>query len=190
MSAETPEEFLDVDEILGRERDPDAPEEGPRRADRERFVVFEVADRRLAAEVEDVRSVVDLEEPTRIPRAPDAIAGIVDLRGEITAVVDPRTLFAVDAAAGAERLPRVMVFDRATDEQSVGLAIDGVTGVESIPSNRVDDDPGADDVAADAERRVVGAVIERETGEGTAERTPVVDVDGVLDVASPSRDAG
>ncbi len=131
MSSELPDRLLGIslDDPDGRDdREGDEPEE------RERFVLLEVGPYRLALDVDDVKTVADPPATTtRIPRSPEAITGVTDLRGEITAVVDPRVHFPADESAGG----KLVVFERPGDRQPAAMDVDVVRGVESVPAAHV-----------------------------------------------------
>ncbi|WP_435553134.1 chemotaxis protein CheW [Natrinema sp. CGMCC1.2065] len=139
-----------------------------------RFVFVGVGEHRLALPVDSVRTIAEPpDELTRVPRAPSAIEGLMDLRGEITAVIDPRVHFPVsEERSGRERL---LVLDRPSDRQSAAIRVDDVIGVETVPeSDIVDDESVADsDLTGDAlEHPLVVAIV-------TRERDPRADVGGV-----------
>lgn len=131
---------IDIDDRDDRRRG-DADDTDEEEEELEQFVLFELGDTRFAVPVESVRTLVDVpEEMTRVPRAPPAIEGMMDLRGEITAVVDPHVHFpSIDAddRSGREQL---LVLDRPADQQSAALHVDDVIGVESVPVRNVVDE--------------------------------------------------
>ncbi|WP_255767467.1 chemotaxis protein CheW [Haladaptatus halobius] len=43
-------------------------------------------------------SIVEVKKGTRIPRTPDSIEGVMDLRGETTAIIDPKKFLSVASA--------------------------------------------------------------------------------------------
>src|SRR6056297_2834648 len=108
------------------------------------FVFVSVGEYQFALPVDVVRTVTDPPtEVTRVPRTPPAIEGLMDLRGEITAVIDPRVHFPTpETELGRERL---VVFDRPTDQQSAAIRVDDVIGVEVVPESNVIDDDGIAD---------------------------------------------
>ena len=96
-----------------------------------RHVVFRVSGERYAVPLEAVREVVLPQPPfTRVPRAPDAVRGVMNLRGRVVAVVDLAALVGLPAqrldAAGAQ----VLVLDHG--KRALGLLIGGVVGVEPL----------------------------------------------------------
>ena len=64
------------------------------------YVVFEVADGYLALDIDHVLSVEGIPPVTRVPDAPPHIAGVVNLRGDITVLVDLAALRGQETPAG------------------------------------------------------------------------------------------
>ncbi|MDQ2051386.1 chemotaxis protein CheW [Natronolimnohabitans sp. A-GB9] len=155
---------IDIDDADDRERR--AADDEDEQEERERFVFFRLGDDRFAVHVEDVRTLAEVPEAvTRVPRTPDAIEGMMDLRGEVIAVVDPCVHFPSIDSSEDRRRERLLVLDRPTDEQSVALRVDDVIGVEAIPVSDVLDDSSVEErrLSGDAlTHPLVDALIERE----------------------------
>lgn len=86
-----------------------------------------------AAEVVEVHRAVEV---TALPGAPEAIAGVVDVRGELVAVLNLRRRFGVPAGAVTPTDALVMVHVRG---RSVLLLVDEARSVESVPAARLRD---------------------------------------------------
>ncbi|ELY60744.1 chemotaxis protein CheW [Natronolimnohabitans innermongolicus] len=134
----------------------------------EQFVFFQLGDHRLALPIAAVRTLAEVpDEMTRVPRTPNAIAGMIDLRGEITAVVEPRVHFPeieADEAADSSGRERLLVLDRPADEQSAAIRADDVIGVETVPVSDVHDESTVEDspLSGDSlEHPLVDALIEQ-----------------------------
>ncbi|WP_222919430.1 chemotaxis protein CheW [Natrinema sp. SYSU A 869] len=128
------------------------------------FLFVGLGEHRLALPVDAVRTITEPPaELTRVPRSPPAIEGLMDLRGEITAVIDPRVHFPVtESRTGRERL---LVLDRASDQQSVAIRVDEVMGVESLSESSVLDKDAveASDLSGDVlEHPLIVALITQE----------------------------
>lgn len=146
MSPDLPEKLLGMsidDPSDSRSRDDDSDET----EELERFVFLAIGEQRLAIPVDDVKTITNPPaELTRVPRSPEAVEGVVDFRGEITAVIEPRIHFPVDGDRSARQ--RLVVFDRPTDRQPAAIRVDEVIGVENVPVSNVleaadlDDDEG------------------------------------------------
>lgn len=163
MSPELPEKLLGIDIEDPSERRPtDAAE--TEETELERFVYVSLGDLRLAIHVDDVKTITDPpEDATRVPRSPDAIEGVVDIRGEVTVVIEPKVHFPVPEDPTARQ--RLLVFDRPTDEQPAGIRVDDVLGVETVAKADVLDSDDAEDSEAFEHPLVVG-VVERTLREG------------------------
>lgn len=186
------EEELDIDEetepdvALGEtEDDASSPEE---REEREQFVRFSLGDEEYALHVNAVRRLVDVGERTRVPRTSEAIDGITDLRGEITAVIDPRVLFDLPESDRSVDVQELIVFATGPEQGNSGIRVDVVEGVEAISVSQVVLEPG--DVDADVERvtellgdPLVAGIIREPDGDSGYTYAPVIDVNEVLDVA-------
>ncbi|MFD1645136.1 chemotaxis protein CheW [Haloarchaeobius litoreus] len=186
MSADLPDELLDVEvEADAEDLDPDATTERPDDAPREqedeeteRFVVFHIGEKLFAVSVDAVKSIVKIPERTRVPRTSPAIDGIMDLRGEITAVIEPRVHFRIDADPAPFERQRIIVFDRTADKQGVGIRVDGVDGVEMFPLRQIV--PGDHATSADASHPLVDAVIRRVEDGDVTERIGLLDIKGLI----------
>lgn len=179
MSTELPDKLLELDGEDPGDRDPEPEDEQAESEEKERFVVFRVGSSRYALDVDNVLSVVEVEEYTRLPRSSDAIEGLIDLRGSITAVIDPRVYLDVDGATATDDDPRVVVLDRQGDRQGAGLEVDEVLGVRSVPVSNIysSPTPEADVDTTSLSHALVDAVI-GETAE--QEAVSVLDVEGLI----------
>jgi len=163
MAPDLSEKLLGID-VDGTDRSRESDRANGEDEDFVQFVFVTVGEYRFALPVDVVRTVTDPPtEVTRVPRTPPSIEGLMDLRGEITAVIDPRVHFpAPEIETDRERL---IVFDRPSDQQSAAIRVDDVIGVEVVPeSNVIDDDSVADSpLSGDAlEHPLVGALVMQE----------------------------
>lgn len=159
MSPELPDGLLGID--VDEEQDRSSEEED---VELEWFVFVAIGELRLAMPVDQVRSIVDPPEAvTRIPRTPEAVEGVVDLRGEITAVIEPRIHFPADDPPAEKQ--RFVVVDRPMDRQQAAIRVDEVVGVVGVPEENVKDDTEYEstDVAGGAlEHPLVLGIVEQE----------------------------
>src|SRR5207302_8831124 len=71
-------------------------------------VAFALANERYGIETRHVREVVRLTDYTPVPGAPDFLLGVMNLRGEVLAVIELRKFLGV-ATRGVSDLSRVLV---------------------------------------------------------------------------------
>lgn len=91
------------------------------------FVSFEIGDSMFLIPIERVVEFRIWSEPAPVPRTPDYVRGIVNIRGEIVPIYD----VAARLGRGAtEATPRhVVVIVRSEDARSIGLLVDSVTDI-------------------------------------------------------------
>lgn len=200
MSSELPEELegieeeleLDTDDQFGEEpSEPDTDETKRERSEPEEhyeFVVCTIGDDRVAVHVDAVKQVVDLTDVVRVPRTSEAIDGITDLRGEITAVIDPRILFDVGPIGDETRKQDVVVFQLGREEGNSGLRIDRVADISSVPVSKLVLD--ATELSEDKETakqlldsKLYAGLIDESGDSDENGYTPIVDVEALIDVS-------
>lgn len=90
--------------------------------------MFRVAGRAYACDVSAVREVVPLERFTRLPGAPLAILGLVNVRGTIVTIVNAAAV--LHPADAARPLSMVLIVDAGV--RGVGLAVERVADVRTL----------------------------------------------------------
>lgn len=101
----------------------------------QRWLLVSASGRRFALPVGAVREVIPARSCTRIPGAPVAVCGLLNLRGRIVTVVDLATRLALPAGRATGR--RVVVLRYA--DRVVGLEVDEVLRIASLPDGEADD---------------------------------------------------
>ena len=92
-----------------------------------RHVLFRVDKGLYAVPLAAVREVVPTPGAfTRVPRAPVAVKGVINLRGRVVTVVELAALLGVPTAAGAQ----LLLLDRGRRE--LGLLVANVEGIEAL----------------------------------------------------------
>lgn len=101
-------------------------------------VEFEVADEHYALDISLAREIVEMVPITPVPRAPPHIAGIINLRGEITTVMNLSTLLGIPAAGSQERQKIIILVPEAAGGSNVGIIVDDVLSVMQISESDVE----------------------------------------------------
>lgn len=105
----------------------------------EQFVVFRLAGEEYGVPTEAVHEIVRVpEDLTRIPRTPDFIEGVVNLRGSVLPVIDQRRRFALPEQPRNDR-QRIMVLQIAGSR--TGFIVDQVTEVLKLPRSAIEPAP-------------------------------------------------
>lgn len=96
----------------------------------------------------DVTAVAEVIEPTsltRVPRTPAVVAGVTDLRGRVTTVLDPATLIKPGRTPPAEQPIVVFDGDQLEQQGTVGWLIDDVGQVLTPTAADYREPPGDDE---------------------------------------------
>jgi len=121
-------------------------------AEEEQFVVFRLADEEYGAPIDSVQEIVRVPDTlTRLPKAPNFIKGVVNLRGAVLPVVDQRTRFDLDDMERNDR-QRIMVFT--INGVRTGFIVDSVSEVLKIPRNAIGPTP----VLSEEQARIISRV--------------------------------
>lgn len=104
------------------------------------YVVFRLRSEEYGLPVSAVRTIIRYEPPTFVPRAPRAVTGVINLRGEVVPVVDlGERLFGSPIVPGPSA--RIIVIESPVGP--VGLAVDAATEVAQVDSAAVKPAPEA-----------------------------------------------
>jgi purine-binding chemotaxis protein CheW len=109
---------------------------------RREFVTFVLDGDPYALPIERVREIVRLRAITPVPRVPDAIRGVISLRGEVVEVLDLRRRLGLPESAPT-RASRIVVL-HGDDGTVTGLLVDAVRDVLRITDDEVRPASGGD----------------------------------------------
>jgi len=102
------------------------------------LVVFMIGEEEFGVEINQVREIVKLVSITRMPKAPGFIEGVVNLRGQIIAVIDLAKRLDL-ASKGRTETSRIMVVEVA--DNTVGMIVDSVSEVLRLPRDDIENTP-------------------------------------------------
>jgi purine-binding chemotaxis protein CheW len=101
----------------------------------EQVVLCELAGELYGVEIAWVEEIIRLPAITPVPRARFAVQGVINLRGTIMPVVDPRLVLDLPCAAPT-RNSRVIVVQ--VGGHTIGLIVDAVTEVRRVPAAAIE----------------------------------------------------
>jgi purine-binding chemotaxis protein CheW len=130
---------------------------------------FKLADAEYSVDIMSVREIRGWTKVTTLPQSPDFVRGVINLRGSVLPVVDLATRLGLPASEPDDRNV-IIVVD--IDGRTVGLRVDAVSDILTIPSSALQPPP---DMAADRDNRFIKSLT---TLEGRMIR--VLDLDGLL----------
>jgi len=102
------------------------------------WVTFMLEGEKYGINVMQVKEVLRNIEIAPVPGAPDYILGIINLRGNVVTVIDTRKRFALPER-NIDDESRIIIIE--TDEQVIGLLVDGIAEVADIPKSEIEITP-------------------------------------------------
>jgi purine-binding chemotaxis protein CheW len=106
-----------------------------------RYLTFRLANEDYGLEIRYVTEIIGIQKITAVPDLPQAIKGVVNLRGKVIPVMDVRARFSLPEREYDERTCIVVVN---VEAKSVGLVVDKVNEVADIPEDQIEAPPRAD----------------------------------------------
>ncbi len=146
-----------------------------------KYLTFRLATEEYGLEILKVREIIGLMTITPVPRAPQFIRGVINLRGKIIPVVDLRSKFDMPSIADTDE-SCIIVVDVASggDSADVGILVDSVSEVLAIASGDIGPAPafgGALDTS------FILGMAKRETNVTILLAIEKVLIDGLLEVS-------
>jgi purine-binding chemotaxis protein CheW len=136
-------------------------------------LTFVVDEREFGVDILRVQEIRTWSRPMPIPWAPSWVKGVINLRGDIVPLVDVRERLGMSSRPPGEFTGVVVVRNRrAEGERVVGLIVDALSDVVSIPNDVIKPAP---DLVGEKDRSARGIAILDD------KLVTVLDVDALLD---------
>ncbi|MDN5347537.1 MAG: purine-binding chemotaxis protein CheW [Clostridia bacterium] len=154
------------------------------------LVTFILGEEEFALPIDSVREIIRVGRITAVPRTPDFVKGILNLRGSIVPIIDLRCKFGYPEREMDEQV-RILICEG--DASVMGLMVDGVKEVAKISVSSIEATPQvlvkdriqsfvAGIAKFSSERNVIlldpGRVLSWEEGVGPMEATEETDISG------------
>ncbi|MBI5902138.1 MAG: chemotaxis protein CheW [Deltaproteobacteria bacterium] len=102
------------------------------------LVTFRLGSEEFSMDILKVQEIIRHMDLTRVPRTPDFVDGVINLRGRVIPVIDLRKRFGMSAD---ERTSETRIIVADVDNSIVGLKVDAVSEVLRLPSDTVEPPP-------------------------------------------------
>ncbi|MCW7078456.1 MAG: chemotaxis protein CheW [Canidatus Methanoxibalbensis ujae] len=104
------------------------------------LVVFKLGDEEFGVDIMQVREIIKKENITVVPNAPDFVRGVINLRGQITTIIDLKRKLGISSQESTDsRQERIIVVE--TGNNVVGMAVDAVTEVTYLSDKDIEEVP-------------------------------------------------
>ena len=122
-------------------------------ADRRELISFRIGEQEFCVDIMAVREIRGWTPATPLPRAPDYVRGVINLRGAVLPIVDLSARLGLGAV---EPEPRHVIIVCRIGVQMVGLLVDAVSDILTVTDDLIQPTP---DVGSDRVRAFVSGVM-------------------------------
>lgn len=122
------------------------------------LATFFVADQLFGLEIDRVQEINRRLDVTSVPHAPEAVLGVINLRGEVVTVIDLRSVLGMGRSDVSENSRNMIV---SHDGELVGLCVDRIADILNISTEDIDHAPPN---LSDIESRHLSGVVPLGTG--------------------------
>jgi purine-binding chemotaxis protein CheW len=142
---------------------------------------FELNEERYAIDITMVREVVEMLPITPLPRTPPYVVGIINLRGEVTHIIDLSILLGERPKKDRSSQKIIIIPSNVTNGEHIGIIVDNVQSVTEIQGRHVS--MLGDDITTQIQTHIKGIIkislddmLEKHTGD-TRQATLVIWLD-------------
>ncbi|HSR67179.1 MAG TPA: chemotaxis protein CheW [Acidobacteriota bacterium] len=112
-----------------------------------KFLTFFLSDEEYGLEILKVHEIIGVVPITPVPRTPEHVRGVINLRGKVIPVVDLRRKFGLPAQDDGRQTCIIVI---ESQRGKTGVVVDRVSEVVEIEANQIDQAPSfGSDIATD-----------------------------------------
>ena len=115
-----------------------ANEKDKRDGDIYQLVTFSIGSEEFGVDILKVMEIIRTMEITKVPKSPDFVEGVINLRGTVIPIIDLRRRFGLEPKKG-DTDTRIIVIE--INSMTVGFVVDSVSEVLRIPASTVEPAP-------------------------------------------------
>jgi purine-binding chemotaxis protein CheW len=107
-----------------------------------KYLTFELGKEIYGLAILKVQEIIKLMAITCVPRTPDFVRGVINLRGRVIPVVDLRTKFGMEAFENTDRTCIIVVEITGADHGiTMGVLVDAVSEVLEVAAEQIEPPP-------------------------------------------------
>lgn len=111
---------------------------------KDKYLTFPIGKETYGIEISKVIEIIGIQPITKVPRLPEYIVGIINLRGRIIPVINVRLRFGKEILEYDDRTCIIVIEN---NNVSIGLIVDSVTEVVNIPEKDIVKSPNMNNKA-------------------------------------------
>lgn len=101
-------------------------------------IVFNLGEERYGVEISQIKEIILLTQVTQIPNVPDFVEGVLNLRGQIVAIINLRKKLGKEPKKNDENT-RIIVIEYGNS--TIGMMVDSVSEVKYLSSKNIEEIP-------------------------------------------------
>ena len=107
-----------------------------------KYLTFKLANENYGIGILKVKEIIGMMTITTVPRTPDFVKGVINLRGKVIPIMDLRLKFSMEAIPYNDRTC-IIVVEIETDSGTIlmGIVVDAVSEVMNISESEIEDTP-------------------------------------------------
>ncbi|MFZ2405469.1 MAG: chemotaxis protein CheW [Methylobacter sp.] len=110
--------------------------------EQQQYLTFMLTGETYAIGILRIKEIIQYGQLTEVPRMPDFIRGVINLRGAVVPVIDLSARFGKQpTAVGRRNCIIIIEVAMGAETQNVGVMVDAVNAVLEIPSNEIEPAP-------------------------------------------------
>jgi purine-binding chemotaxis protein CheW len=107
-----------------------------------KYLTFCMADEEYGIGILKIKEIIGMMPITSVPRTPEFVKGVINLRGKVIPVIDLRLRFGMDAIDYTERTCIIVVeVDGQAGTVQIGIVVDSVSEVLNIKGEDIEETP-------------------------------------------------
>lgn len=103
-----------------------------------KVIVFQLADKEYVIPVSHVQGIEKMMHITRVPKTPDFVKGVINLRGVVTPIIDLRDRFNLPISGNVDTTRIIIV---TLENMEVGFVVDSANDVLDISIESIEQQP-------------------------------------------------
>ncbi len=107
-----------------------------------KYLTFKLANEVYGLEILRVREIIGVLPITRVPRMPEHVRGVINLRGKVIPVIDLRAKFSMEIAEETSETCIIVVdAEDGNGDVLIGILVDSVSEVLDISEKNIEETP-------------------------------------------------
>ncbi len=107
-----------------------------------KYLTFQLEDEEYGIGILRVKEIIGMMPITSVPRTPEFVKGVINLRGKVIPVIDLRSKFDMETIEYNERTCIIVVeIDSESSTVLIGIVVDAVSEVLNIKEDEIEETP-------------------------------------------------